>query len=97
MYACLAACRWAAENGFRYYNMGPINDYEYKELFVTDYESIYSMVLTDLDHPLASDKTSPLFTDFRKSDWNKIYRKNQRAKSASQATKAAQALKVVGR
>ena len=97
MYACLAVCRWAAENGYRYYNMGPINDYEYKELFVTDYEPIYSMVLTDLDHPLASDKTSPLFTDFKKRDWNKIYRKKQKVSSSSKATNTTQALTIVGR
>jgi hypothetical protein len=74
MYACLLACRWAARNGFRYYNLGPVSDYGYKSLFVTDLEPIYSLALTALDHPLALDRTSPLHTDFRKKDWNRIYR-----------------------
>ena len=74
MYACLLACRWAARNNVRYYNLGPVSDYGYKELFVTDLEPIYSLALTDLDHPLALDPTSPLHTDFRKKDWNRVYR-----------------------
>ena len=74
LYACLLASRWAAQNGFRYYNLGPVGDYGYKSLFVTDHEPIYSMVLTDLDHPLALDPTSPLHTDFNVEDWNRIYR-----------------------
>jgi hypothetical protein len=32
------------------------------------------LALTALDHPLALDRTSPLHTDFRKKDWNRIYR-----------------------
>jgi hypothetical protein len=74
LYACLLAARWAGQNGFRYYNLGPVGDYEYKSLFVTDREPIYSLALTDLDHPLALDPTSPLHTDFNFSDWNRIYR-----------------------
>ncbi len=80
MYACLLACRWAARNNYRYYNLGPVNDYGYKSLFVTDLEPIYSLALTDLDHPLALDRTSPLHTDFRKKDWNRIYRTTPRVK-----------------
>ena len=97
IYACLAACQWAAENGYRYYNMGPVNDYEYKSLFVTDYEPIYSMVLTDLDHPLALDKSSPLYTDFRKRDWNRVYRKIPRAKTKAESKKKDPAIKIVDR
>jgi hypothetical protein len=74
LFACLLASRWAAENGYRYYNLGPVGDYGYKSLFVTDLEPIYSLVLTDLDHPLALDPTSPLHTDFNFEDWNRIYR-----------------------
>ena len=81
IYACLAACKWAMRNGFLYYNMGPVSDYEYKSLFVTRYEPIYSLVLTDLDHPLSLDKKSPLYTDFKKRDWNKIYRKQEKKKN----------------
>ncbi len=95
MYACLAACRWAVENGFKYYNMGPINDYEYKSLFVTDYEPIYSLVLTDTDHPLTLDKMSPLYTDFRKRDWNRVYRKVERLKSNPTGEKNTRSLKIV--
>ena len=74
MFACLLASRWAARNNFRYYNLGPVSDYGYKELFVTNLEPIYSLALTEADHPLALDHTSPLHTDFRKKDWNRIYR-----------------------
>ena len=75
MYACLLACRWAARNNYRYYNLGPVSDYGYKALFVTDHEPIYSLALTDPDHPLALDRSSPLHTDFRKKDWNRIHRR----------------------
>jgi len=30
--------------------------------------------LTDPEHPLALDPTSPLHTDFKVEHWNKIYR-----------------------
>ncbi len=74
LYACLLAIRWANKNNLRYYNLGPVGDYGYKELFVTDYEPIYSLALTDLDHPLALDDTSPLHTDFDVKHWNQVYR-----------------------
>ncbi len=73
-YACLLACRWAARNGLRYYNLGPLDDYGYKALFVTDYEPIYAMALVDPDHPLALDPTSPLKIDFKPEELNQIYR-----------------------
>jgi len=73
-YACLLACRWAARNGLRYYNLGPVDDYGYKALFVTDYEPIYAMALVDPDHPLALDPTSPLKIDFKPEELNQIYR-----------------------
>ena len=78
IYACLLASRWAQRNNLRYYNLGPVGDYGYKSLFVTDLEPIYSLVLTDLDDPLALDLTSPLHTDFRMSDWNRVYREQPR-------------------
>jgi hypothetical protein len=74
LYACLLAARWSAQNGYRYYNLGPVGGYDYKSLFVTDREPIYSLALTDRDHPLALDSTSPLHTDFNFEDWNRIYR-----------------------
>lgn len=73
-YACLLASRWAAKHGLRWYNLGPVDDYGYKSLFVTDYEPIYAMALVDPDHPLATDPTSPLKIDFRPEDLNRIYR-----------------------
>jgi hypothetical protein len=30
--------------------------------------------MTDADHPLALDPTSPLHTDFKREDWNQVYR-----------------------
>jgi hypothetical protein len=90
MYACLLACRWAARNNYRYYNLGPVNDYSYKSLFVTDLEPIYSLALTEPDHPLALDPTSPLHTDFRKKDWNCVLRRaNPPRKRLLSATKSA--------
>jgi hypothetical protein len=74
IYACVLACRWAAKNGYRYYNLGPVEDYDYKALFVTDYETIYGLALTELDHPLALDPTSPLHVDFGPDKWNQVYR-----------------------
>jgi hypothetical protein len=67
-------CKWASENGYRYYNLGPVDDYGYKSLFVTDFEPIYAVAVTPLDHPLALDTTSPLHADFKLEDWNQIYR-----------------------
>lgn len=74
VYACLLAARWAAVNGYRYYNLGPIGDYAYKSLLVTDLEPIYAIAMTDANHPLALDLSSPLHTDFKPSQWNQIYR-----------------------
>lgn len=74
IFACLLACRWAAENGLRYYNLGPVGDYDYKALFVTDYEPIFGLALTKLEHPLALDPTSPLNVDFAPDQWNQVYR-----------------------
>jgi len=80
IYACLLAIRWAQKNGLRYYNLGPVGDYGYKALFVTDFEPIYSLALTDTDHPLAQDETSPLHTDFNVQHWNQVYRDLEPAK-----------------
>ena len=74
IYACLQACRWAAKNGLRYYNLGPVDDYGYKALFVTDFEPIYAMALIDTAHPLATDPSSPLVTDFKPHQFNQIFR-----------------------
>ncbi len=74
IYACLLACRWAAKNGYAYYNLGPVGDYGYKSLFVTNFEPIYAICLTDLNHPLALDETSPVHTDFTPDQVNQIYR-----------------------
>ena len=74
LYACLLAARWTAKNGYRYYNLGPVGDYGYKSLFVTDLESIYGIALCDPQHPLALDETSPVHTDFCWDEVNQIYR-----------------------
>ena len=74
IYACLLAARWTAMNGYKYYNLGPVGDYGYKSLLVTDLEPIYGIAMTDPDHPLAMDPTSPLHTDFKPLNWNQIYR-----------------------
>lgn len=82
IYACLQASRWAAKNGYRYYNLGPVDDYGYKSLFVTDYEPIYALVLTELDHPLVQDPTSPIHIDFKPEQLNQIYRDGESVKMA---------------
>ncbi len=74
IFACLLACRWARDNGLRFYNLGPVDDYGYKALFVTDYEPIYALALVDPEHPLAQDPTSPLKIDFKPEELNQIYR-----------------------
>jgi arginyl-tRNA--protein-N-Asp/Glu arginylyltransferase len=74
IFACLLACRWARDNGLQYYNLGPVDDYGYKALFVTDYEPIYALALVDPEHPLAQDPTSPLKIDFKPEELNQIYR-----------------------
>jgi len=78
MYACVAVCRWAAQHGYQYYNLGPVGDYEYKSLFVTHFEPIYAIALADINDPLWQDITSPLNTDFAPGDVNKIYRPRRR-------------------
>lgn len=78
IYACLLVCRWAHRNGYRFYNLGPVGDYPYKSLFVTELEPIYAIALTDYNHPLALDDSSPLHTDFDPRAWNQILR-NQAA------------------
>ena len=74
IYACLLASRWTQKAGYAYYNLGPVGDYGYKALFVTDHEPIFALAMTDADHPLALDPTSPLHTDFKREDWNQVYR-----------------------
>jgi len=74
IYACLLASRWTAANGYKYYNLGPVDDYSYKALFVTDFEPIFALALTDENHPLALDSSSPLHTDFKPEVWNRIHR-----------------------
>jgi len=74
IYACLLAARWTAKNGYQYYNLGPVGDYGYKALFVTDFEPIYALAVTDPNHALALDPTSPLHTDFSPAQWNQVYR-----------------------
>ena len=74
IYACVLAARWAARHGYKYYNLGPVGDYGYKSLLVTDLEPIYGIAMTDPEHPLARDSSSPLHTDFEPSQWNQISR-----------------------
>jgi hypothetical protein len=54
--------------------LGPVDDYVYKALFVTDFEPIYALALIDPDHPLATDPSSPLITDFKPHELNQVYR-----------------------
>jgi hypothetical protein len=77
IYACLLASRWAARNGYSYYNLGPVDSYGYKSLFVNHFEPIYALALTDMDHPLALDPTSPLHVDFKREEWNRVYREEK--------------------
>ena len=74
IYACLLATRWAQKNGLQFYNLGPVDEYGYKGLFVTDYEPIYALIVSDLDHPIVTDETSPINIDFEKDQINQIYR-----------------------
>ena len=74
IFACLLVSKWAAQNDYHFYNLGPVDDYGYKALFVTDFEPIFAVAMTDEDHPLALDMTSPLHTDFTPDVWNKIDR-----------------------
>ena len=74
IFACLLASKWAAANGYRHYNLGPVDDYGYKAFFVTEFEPIFAVAVTDPEHPLALDTTSPLHTDFTPAVWNQIHR-----------------------
>jgi hypothetical protein len=74
IYACLLATRWAQKNGLQFYNLGPVDEYGYKGLFVTDYEPIYALIVSDLNHPIVTDETSPINIDFEKDQINQIYR-----------------------
>ena len=74
IFACLLASKWAAKNGYLCYNLGPVDDYGYKALFVTHFEPIFAVAMTDENHPLALDTQSPLHTDFSPVVWNLIHR-----------------------
>ena len=74
IYACLLATRWAHKNGLQFYNLGPVDEYGYKDLFITDYEPIYALIVSDPDHPIVTDQTSPINIDFEKEQINQIYR-----------------------
>ena len=74
IYACLLATRWAQKNSLQFYNLGPVDEYGYKDLFITDYEPIYALIVSDLDHPIVTDQTSPINIDFEKDQINQIYR-----------------------
>ena len=74
IYACLLATRWAQKNSLQFYNLGPVDEYGYKDLFITDYEPIYALIVSDLDHPIVTDQTSPINIDFEKEQINQIYR-----------------------
>ena len=74
IFACLLASKWAAKNGYHCYNLGPVDVYGYKALFVTHFETIFAVAMTDENHALALDATSPLHTDFSPDVWNQINR-----------------------
>ncbi len=74
IFACLLASKWAAKNGYHCYNLGPVDGYGYKALFVTHFEPIFAVAMTDENHPLALDTKSPLHTDFSPDVWNQIKR-----------------------
>ena len=74
IFACLLASKWAAKSGYHCYNLGPVDDYGYKALFVTHFEPIFAVAMTDENHPLALDTKSPLHTDFSPEVWNQISR-----------------------
>ncbi len=85
IYACLAVCEWGRDNGFGYYNLGPVGDYAYKDLFVTDFQPIYAMALVPPQHALWNDPTSPLFTDFPAGTVNTL-RRSSRSESLSETS-----------
>lgn len=74
IYACLLATRWAQKNNLQFYNLGPVDEYGYKSLFVTNYEPIYALVVSDPNHPIILDPSSPINTDFEKDQINQVYR-----------------------
>jgi len=74
IYACLLATRWAQKKGLQFYNLGPVDEYGYKDLFITDYEPIYALIVSDPNHPIVTDHTSPINIDFEKEQINQIYR-----------------------
>jgi hypothetical protein len=78
LYACLLAAQWTFDQGYEFYNLGPVGDFPYKSLFVNQFEPIYSLALCPLDHPLILDPTSPFFTDFECRDWNRLERDTKR-------------------
>ena len=45
-------------------------------------QHVGALALTDPDHPLALDTTSPLHTDFTPDVWNQIYRSTPSIKKA---------------
>jgi hypothetical protein len=74
IYACLLATRWAQKNQLQFYNLGPVEEYGYKSLFVTDYEPIYALVIADPEHAIITEPSSPINIDFEKTQINQIYR-----------------------
>jgi hypothetical protein len=85
IYACLLATRWAQQNDLQFYNLGPVDEYGYKGLFVTDYEPIFALVVSDPNHPIVVDPTSPINVDFEKEQINQIYRDPQKASQTGTA------------
>ncbi len=88
IYACLAVCEWGRDNGYHHYNLGPVGDYPYKELFVTTHQPIYAIALVSPRHALWNDQTSPLFTDFPSGSVNTLYRNATIASSLASDTVA---------
>ena len=88
IYACLAVCEWGRDNGYHHYNLGPVGDYPYKELFVTTHQPIYAIALVSPRHALWKDQTSPLFTDFPSGSVNTLYRNATIASSLASDTVA---------
>ena len=78
LYACLLAAQWTFDQGYEVYNLGPVADFPYKQLFVNRVEPIFSLAMCPSDHPLMLDVSSPLHTDFLPSDWNRLERDAKR-------------------
>jgi hypothetical protein len=83
LYACLLAAQWTYDQGYEYYNLGPVGDFPYKRLFVNQVEPIFSLALCPSDHPLMLDQSSPLHTDFCAADWNRLERNPNRIWNAA--------------